>query len=98
MQLQKFRVVFDSGEDVEVQLKSRDLASAERDGFVFDEAKPVGGSYTLAFAALQRMKRSGAVDFDLPESADGLMVCADLEVVEDPADEGEGSGQEAATG
>lgn len=98
MQFQKFRVVFDAGHEVEVQLKSRDLALAERDGFVFDESKPVGGSYTLAFAALQRMKRNGQVEFDLPESAEGLMDCADLEVVEDPDVEGEGSGQEAAIG
>lgn len=96
MQLQTFRVIFDSGEDIEVQLKSRDLAIAEREGFTFDEAKPMGGSYALALVALRRLHRSGAVETDLPDTADALMDVADLEIVEE--DEGEGSGQEAATG
>lgn len=98
MQLQKFRVVFDSGESVEVQLKTRDLALAERDGFKFDEARPMQGSYTLALAGLRRLHRTGDLQFDLPEDADGLMDVADIELIEDPDTEGEGSGQGAATG
>lgn len=94
--MQAFKVVFDSGQTVAVDLKSRDVAKAERLGVKLDEAHPVTGSYALAFVALQRMKRNGVIDFELPATAEALEDIADLEQVEE--DEGEGSGQEAATG
>jgi hypothetical protein len=93
--MQAFRVAFDNGQTVEVDLKSRDVAKAERLGIKMDDAQPVVGSYALAFVALQRMKRNGQIDFELPADAEGLEDIADLEMVDD---EGEGSGQEAATG
>jgi hypothetical protein len=97
MQLQAFRIVFDSGQEVEVELKSRDIAKAERAGVKVDDASPVVGSYALAYVALQRMQRAGLLDFDLPSSAEALEDVADLEMVE-VDDTGEGSGREAVTG
>lgn len=98
MQFKKFRVVFDAGHEVEVQPLSRDVAKAERAGLNLAETSHVVGSYALAHVALQRMRRNGEIDFDIPGTSEGLEDIADLDVVEDPDTEGEGSGQEAATG
>lgn len=96
MRFEKIRVVFDDGHDVEVQLKSRDVAKAERLGIDLNTTSEVVGSYALVFVALQRMKRTGEIDFDLPKDAEALEDVADLDTIE--VVEGEGSGQEAATG
>lgn len=99
MEKQSFLVHFDSGQTVEVEYKSRDIAKLERAGVVIEDTSPVVGSYALAFVALERMKRQGAIDFDLPESAEALEDVADIDVIGDPEDsEGEGSGQAAVTG
>lgn len=97
MQFQPIKVVFDSGREVVVELKSRDIAKCERLGIDIESTGKVIGSYALAFVALQRMHRTGELDFDLPENAEGLEDIADLDQVEDP-DEGEGSGQDPAIG
>lgn len=96
MQFQKFVVKFDDGREVEAEIKSRDLARLERDGVSVEETPPIQGSYLLAFTAMQRMKRSGRIDFDIPATVEDLMDNADIEVVEDAP--GEGSGQAAVTG
>lgn len=96
MQFEKIRVVFDDGHDVVVQIKSRDIAKMERLGLDLHEMSNIVGSYSLAFTALQRMKRTGEIDFDLPESSEALEDIADLDTIE--VVEGEGSGQEAAIG
>lgn len=98
MQMQAFRVVFDSGHDVKVELKSRDVAKAERLGITMSDASPVVGSYALAFVALQRMRRLGEIAFDLPASAEALEDVADLEILEDDDATGEGSTSVAGTG
>jgi len=96
MQMQTFVVVFDAGQRVEVELKSRDVAKLERSGVVIETTTAVVGSYALAFVGLERMKRAGLIDFDLPESAEELEDVADLDVA--VVAEGEGSGQEAVSG
>lgn len=96
--MQTFRVVFDSGPEVDVELKSRDIAKAERLGFQMDESKPVVGSYALAFIALQRIAKSdSALAGVLPASAEGLEDVADIVLVEDDA-AGEDGGQGPASG
>lgn len=90
MKLQTVKVMFDDGNTVEIVLKSRDVAKAERAGLVMDEKAPVTGSYALAFIALQRMQRTGLIDFTLPASAEALEDVADL-VVEDDEGLGEDS-------
>lgn len=97
-QNQTFRVVFDDGHEVEVELKSRDIAKAERAGLDVETSPGMVGSYALVHVALLRMKRAGLIDFDLPDTAEGLEDIADLDVIEDGDDKGEGSGQVAATG
>ena len=92
--MQEYRVAFDDGQTVDVVLKSRDIAKAERLGVDMNKSTPVVGSYALAFVALQRMKRTGAIDFELPKDAEALEDIADLEMVDDDEeqdDEGEGS-------
>lgn len=96
MELTPVRVIFDDGHDVNIHLKSRDIAKAERLGMDLSTAESVVGTYQLVFIALQRMKRNGEIDFDLPKDAEALEDIADLDEVE-PV-EGEGSGQAAATG
>ena len=98
MQMQRFVVVFDDGPSITTQLKSRDLASLERDGVNLDEVPPIRGTYLMAFTALQRMKRQGLIDIELPVDVDALMDVADIDIEEDADVEGEGSGQAAATG
>lgn len=95
---QAFSVVFDDGHDVLVELKSRDIAKAERAGLDLESATGMVGSYALVHVALQRMKRNGQIDFDLPDTAEQLEDIADLVVVEDGDVKGEGSGQVAVTG
>lgn len=98
MQFKPLKVLFDDGTEVEVQLKSRDIAKAERLGFDINTTTESVGSYALVFVALQRMKRIGEIDFDLPKDSEALEDIADLEPVEVDDPEGEGSGQEAVTG
>jgi hypothetical protein len=93
--VQKYKVVFDDGPTVDVELKSRDIAKAERLGVDMNKSTPVVGSYALAFVALQRMKRTGAIDFELPKDSEALEDIADLEMVEEDDDEGEGSAASA---
>jgi hypothetical protein len=94
--MQTFTVTFDNGQTVEIALKSRDIAKSERLGIVMDADKPTIWMYRVAHLALQRMHRSGTIDFEIPASPEALEEAADIEMVED--DEGEGSGQAAATG
>lgn len=96
--MQGYKVVFDSGQTVDIELKSRDVAKAERLGIKLNDSSPVIASYALAFVALQRMKRTGGIDFDLPKDPEGLEDIADLEAVEDDVPLGEGSGQVAVSG
>ena len=96
MQKQSFTVTFDDGHVVTAEMKSRDLAALERDGFDIQAAPPVQGTYTLVHAVLQRLARTGALDFDPPATPDALMDCADIEEIE--AAEGEGSGQAPVSG
>lgn len=98
LELQRFKVSFDDGHEVEAQLKSRDLAVIERDGVDFSTAPPVQGAYMLAFTALQRMKRAGLIDFDLPDDVDGLIEVADIEPIVDEDPEGKGSAPVAEPG
>lgn len=98
MEMSHLTVVFDDGPRVEVDPKSRDFAWLEREGIgIGEDTPPMTATYSVAFAALHRMKRKGDLDLDLPETVDALMDVADIEVHGD-GDEGEGSGQEAATG
>lgn len=97
-QKQSFKVVFDDGHEVDVELKSRDIAKAERAGLDVESAPGMVGSYALVHVALQRMKRAGLIDFDLPDTAEGLEDIADLDVIEDGDAKGEDSGPVAATG
>ena len=83
MKMQAFVVEFDGGQAVQIVLKSRDMAKAERLGVVMDDKSPVVGSYALAFIALERMRRNGQIDFVLPISAEALEDVADLSLVED---------------
>jgi hypothetical protein len=96
--MQAYKVVFDDGQTVHVELKSRDVAKAERLGVKMGDASPVVGSYALAFVALQRMQRAGLIDFPLPKDAEGLEDIADLEVAEDDEDPGEDTGPVAVSG
>ena len=98
MQMQSFRVVFDAGHDVKVQLKSRDVAKAERLGITMNDATPSVGAYALAYVALQRMHRTGEIAFDLPDSPEHLEDVADIEILEEDEAQGEGLGREAVTG
>ena len=98
MQKQRFFVTFDDGNEVETQLKSRDLANLEADGFSFDDALPMRGTYTMVHAVLRRLRAAGMLDFEPPSTVDDLLKCADIEVIEDADAEGEGSGQAAVTG
>jgi hypothetical protein len=98
MQMQKFTVHFDDGPSIQTQLKSRDLAKLEEEGVDLSETPPIRGTYILAFTALERMKRQGTIDVDLPKDVQGLIDVADIDVDEDPDVEGEGSGQVAVTG
>lgn len=95
---QSFRVLFDDGHQVTVELKSRDIAKAERAGLDVETAPGMVGSYALVHVALQRMKRTGHIDFDLPETAEQLEDIADLDTIEDGDAKGEGSAPVAATG
>lgn len=98
MQMQAFRVVFDTGQVVDVQLKSRDVAKAERLGVRMSDTEPTIGAYALAYVALQRMKRNGELDMALPDSAEALEDIADLDIVQEDDDQGEGSTSVAGTG
>jgi len=98
MQAQTLIAHFDGGQSVEVELKSRDYAKLERAGIDFAATTPGVGTYAVVFVALQRMKRQGLIDFDLPDSAEALEDVADIDVIEDEDAEGEGSGQAAVTG
>ena len=80
-------ITFDDGTDIVVQPKPRDLALAERDyHHDYAEGGVFRGTYATALAALGRMKRAGSISFELPETVDGLMDVADIEVVNDDAD------------
>ena len=92
---QKFEVTFDSGEVVEVVPKSRDIAKLERAGVNISEETSMVGVYAIAFAAMQRMVRTGELDIELPDTAEALEDVADVVAVDTP---GEGSGQVAVTG
>ena len=98
MQKQKFIVTFDDGPTIEAEVKSRDLALLERDGIVLADMLPMKGSYTMVLTVLQRMKRAGAIDIDLPADADAMMDVADIDIALDADVEGEGSGQVATPG
>lgn len=97
---QKYLIRFDDGTEVEVQSSSRDMVALEKAGVNLTEMTPILGSYVLAHASLQRLKRLGKIDVDVPDTADELADLADLEPVgadeEDP--EGNGSGQAPITG
>lgn len=90
-----FVVTFDAGHVVEFEVKSRDIAKLERAGVDMDETTGAVGTYALAFVVLERLKRTGKIDFDLPDSAEALEDIADIDVVGDGDVEGEGSGQAA---
>lgn len=97
---QRFVVSFDDGTSIEVQSSSRDMVALEKAGIDLTTMTPILGSYTLAHATLQRLKRVGKIDIDVPDTADELADLADLEPIsadeEDP--EGNGSGQAPITG
>lgn len=95
---QSMRVTFDSGEEVDVSFKSRDLAILERDGVDLQETPPIRGSYLVAFVALRRMARSGVLSFELPETVDEFMEIADLVPLEDEDAEGNDSDPAATLG
>jgi len=82
-------VVFDDGESVVLEPKTRDMARAEKAGHDFTEGGQVQGMYALAFAALERQARLGLLPatVKLPESFEAFMDCADIEVddTENPA-------------
>lgn len=93
------RIHFDDGDVVEVRPRLRDMALAERDfHHDYTESGNLTGMYVTALAALGRMKRAGEIDRDLPDTPDGLIEIADLEVVEDPDPEGKGSDPAPTTG
>lgn len=98
MQVDKFVVTFDSGDVAEFEVKSRDIAKLERAGVVFDETTGAIGTYALAHVVLQRLKRTGEITFDLPDTAEDLEDIADIDVIGDPDAEGEDSGQEVTPG
>ena len=100
MAIPKFTVTFDNGDTFDLQVRSRDMAKAEAEGFDFGTTPPVRGSYQLALYVLHRLVRSGQIEptDPLPETVDDLIVVADLEAVEDEDPEGKGSGQEATPG
>lgn len=96
---QSYVVAFDDRPDaITVVIKSRDLATLERDGVKFDGDLPVTSTYTYVLTALRRMRRTGDIDFDPPATVEQFMDVADVEVAEDGDAEGEGSGQVATPG
>lgn len=96
----KFRVMFDNGDSFEVASRTRDYEKLEREGVNIAELPPIRGSYQLAHLVLSRLARTGDISPSepLPESVDGLIDVADLEVVEDDDPEGKDSGQGPRTG
>lgn len=78
--LPRVTVQFDGGEPFEVQVLSRDLAVAERDGIVAPDAKGWARTYGYTLTALQRMQRQGALPEGtvLPATPDALMDMADV--------------------
>lgn len=94
---QRFVVAFDDGSEVEVQSSSRDLLALEKAGVDLQSLSPIAGSYAIAHATLQRYKRRGLTDIDVPDTADELADIADLVPVDDDP-EGKGSGQGRPTG
>lgn len=95
---QKFAVAFDDGTEVEIQSSSRDLLGLEKVGVVLDDLPPIEASYRLAHVTLQRYKRVGLIDVDIPATADELMDLADLEPVGEVDAEGKGSAPDRPTG
>jgi hypothetical protein len=93
------KVVFDDGREIEVRPKARDVAIAERDYNLNEDSGRFRAMYATTLAALSRAKRAGEFDGDLPESVDGLMDVADVDVIVDEADpEGKGSDPAPTTG
>lgn len=78
--LPRVTVQFDGGEPFEVQVLSRDLAVAERDGIVAPDARGWARTYGFTLVALGRMQRQGLLPQGtvLPASADALMDVAEL--------------------
>lgn len=93
----KLRVVFDDDEVVEIEPRARDMALAEqRFKFDFNEQGRFASIYATALACMQRLARAGTITRDLPDTPDGLMEIADIEVPD--ADEGKDSDPEPGTG
>jgi len=98
VQFHKFVVSFDDGRRCEAVSSSRDLLRLERDGINPFDRGNIESSYVIAWATLQRLKRAGVIEFDVPETAEELMDQADLLPVDDEDPEGNGSGQGPITG
>lgn len=97
--LSKMIVSFDSGEEVHIEPRTRDLAFAERDfHHDFADGHYMRSAYAQALAALCRMKRAGALSMELPDTIDGLMEIADIEVIFDEDAEGKDSVPAPTTG
>lgn len=86
-------VTFDDGTEVRIEPKQRDLVGAEAAGHVFEEGHlPVAGMWAVAYAALQRMGRGGALPegLELPATLQEFLDGADVEADEDEDPEGKG--------
>lgn len=83
----KLVVAFDDGKRVEIEVKPRDIARLEEvdPTFARDPQALVTPKRTfgLAWVALNRMKRTGAIGIDLPDSFDEFLDMADIEADED---------------
>lgn len=88
-------VTFDDGTTVRVEPKQRDMVRAEAAGADFTtEGMVLAKMYAVAFAALQRMGRAGALPdgVELPGSLDEFLDSADLEGDPDDDEDAEGKG------
>lgn len=93
------RVTFDDGTELLLDPRPRDMALAERDfGTDFRTEGLFSTSYALALAVLTRMKRAGAIDLELPATADALMDIADVEAIPSEDPEGKEPDPVATTG
>ena len=92
-------VEFDDGEQIRVEPKARDMAFAERDyHHDYQSPGPLQSIYATALATLHRMRRADIIDRELPDTPDGLMEIADIEVIGSDDPEGKGSDPAPTTG
>lgn len=98
LKVDQYKIIFDDGNEAIFEIKSRDVAKLERSGVKMGEDSGAIETYALAFVALERLKRQGLIDFDLPKDAEALEDIADIDMIEDPDAEGEDSGRAASPG